>query len=402
MRNPTNIQKNAIWYFVLTPFLFPVGFSEYFSGYKIFSAFILGIAVFIILSQAIINIFYSRGIINLTIPVICILIYHATLLTITMLKQGSINQGFQKIFVVPAICLLLAEYGRKNFRNIIDAGCNILISEFLLGIFVFNQWLFPSYFNPDNLIIFVGHVQKASEIGILALFFAYCEYKCHSHNIKAILLCLLSILTMLSAKTSAAYLAIAVIFIMGILGNIIQVKKFVINHIKLLVIIFIVLSIMWINIYNIPIFHRYLSTIILYTSGRTDIWERGLALFEESPVLGYGAYGVMIKPFWTAWSANKLGFNYAHNTILQLLLDGGIVLAAIFIITLYSFVYSSEKYISDASTKYMAYVFLISYLAVGQFESITEHYYFFIFLSLIPYVDESLRYEESPGESYDL
>ena len=370
MRNPTNIQKNAIWYFVLTPFLFPVGFAEYFSGYKIFSAFILGIAVFIILSQAIINIFYSRGIINLTIPVICILIYHATLLTITMLKQGSINQGFQKIFVVPAICLLLAEYGRKNFRNIIDAGCNILISEFLLGIFVFNQWLFPSYFNPDNLIIFIGHVQKASEIGILALFFAYCEYKYHSHNIKAILLCLLSILTMLSAKTSAAYLAIAVIFIMGILGNIIQVKKFVINHIKLLVIIFIVLSIMWINIYNIPIFHPYLSTISLYTSGRTDIWEKGLALFEESPVLGYGAYGV-------------------------------IVLAAVFIITLYSVIYSSEKYISDASNKYMIYVFLISYLAVGQFESITEHYYFFIFLSLIPYVDELLRYEESPGESYD-
>ena len=393
-------KKNTIWYFALVPFLFPKGFSEYYYGYKKFGVFILGISIVIILTRELFIVSSSNWMIKLYVPLVLILLYHITLLLITLAKQGTITEGLQKIFAVPAICLLLTEGGRRKLFNIIDVICNILIVEFLLNLLVFNQWLFPTYFLVDRHITFIGHVQVSSEIGILGILIAYAELGYHVYKVKPIVLIMLSFITMIYSKTAASYVSIALIVVFLLLGNLLLVKSFIVKHIKLITVIIIALTAMWLNIDNIPAFSRFHSSIVRYTSGRPFIWDKGIELFKEKPFLGYGAYGALIKPFWVQHTNGGKGFNYAHNTILQLLLDGGIVLTIIFIITLFVYLYHVEKYINDRNTKYIIYMLFITFLFVGQFESITEYYYFFIFLSIIPYMELNCKKKREEYEYY--
>ena len=53
----------------------------------------------------------------------------------------------------------------------------------------------------------------------------------------------------------------------------------------------------------------------LYTmTGRTDVWEEGWQAFHEAPFLGRGQ-----------WADRLLGIGHAHNTVVEALLNGGIV-----------------------------------------------------------------------------
>lgn len=380
--------SNFIWYLALVPFLFPKGFAEYFSSYKAFSVLIIGIATFIILARELVIGAYSHWTMELNTPLMLILLYHIVLLVITISVQGTITEGLQKIFIAPAVCLLLDEGGRRKFFNIIDVTCNILIIEFLLNILVFNQWLFPSYFSVNSHITFIGHVQVAAEIGILGALIAYAEYKHGMHKAKATLLIVLSFITMIYSKTAASYASVALITVLLLIGKAARIKEFTVRHIKLITAILIALSFMWITVDNISNFSRFHNALVFYLHGRTFIWNLGIESFKEKPLFGYGAYGVKLRPFWVEWSNNRLGFNYAHNTILQLLLDGGIVLMSIFIIALFAYLQLTQKHTKDHNIKYVIYVLYITFLFVGQFESLTEYYYFFMFLSIIPYMRE--------------
>ena len=380
--------SNFIWYLTLVPFLFPKGFAEYFSSYKAFSVLILGIATSIILARELyIGIYYHWYIMS-NVPFMLTLLYHIVLLVITISVQGKITEGLQKIFIAPVVCLLLAEGGKRNLFNIIDAICNILIIEFLLNILIFNQWLFPSYFLVNNHITFIGHVQVAAEIGTLGLLIAYAEYRHGMHKAKATLLIVLSFITMIYSKTATSYASIALITVLLLIGKVVQIKEFTVRHIQLITAILIALTFMWINVDNISIFSRFHNALVRYSNGRTFIWDQGIELFKEKPFFGYGAYGAKIRPFWVQWTNNGIGFNYAHNTILQLLLDGGIVLTTMFIIVIFTYLHHTQNNIKDHNIKYAIYVLFITLLFIGQFESITENYYFFMFLSLIPYMGE--------------
>ena len=380
--------SNFIWYLTLVPFLFPKGFAEYFSSYKAFSVLILGIATSIILARELyIGIYYHWYIMS-NVPFMLTLLYHIVLLVITISVQGTITEGLQKIFVAPAVCLLLDEGGRRNLFNIIDATCNILIIEFLLNILIFNQWLFPSYFLVNNHITFIGHVQVAAEIGTLGLLIAYAEYRHGMHKAKATLLIVLSFITMIYSKTATSYASIALITVLLLIGKVVQIKEFTVRHIQLITAILIALTFMWINVDYISIFPKFHNALVLYLHGRTFVWNQGIELFKEKPFFGYGAYGAKIRPFWVQWTNNGLGFNYAHNTILQLLLDGGIVLTTMFIIVIFTYLHHTQNNIKDHNIKYAIYVLFITLLFIGQFESKTENYYFFMFLSLIPYMGE--------------
>lgn len=79
--------------------------------------------------------------------------------------------------------------------------------------------------------------------------------------------------------------------------------------------------------------------------------------------------------------------NYAHNEMLQRLLDGGIILTVLFILLLYAY----TKNIRKAHNKQMIYwasAMLLIILVIMLFESVTEYYYYFILLSLMAYLPE--------------
>lgn len=373
---------NIFWYIEAIAFLFPSGFDIYFPEYKKIETIIL----FFALALGVLRIFYEaiisnhRMIFNAVIGLV--LLYHLTLLMITLCIQGSVSEGFKKIFSVPIICLLLSYDCKSSMRNVINAFSKVLIIILLLNILFFNQWLFKSYFLVDNHIIFIGHVQIASELGILGILIAYAESKVNGDKFNGILLLALSIITMLYSKTSASYLVLSILIIAWIFKKNTFIRG-VVNKYTGLIVLFLML------IGTYLVFNDWMKEnldtsrlVTNLTSGRTFVWLDGVKLFRQSPLIGYGAYGFKIVTFWSQWINGGVG-SYAHSTLLQLLLDGGIILASIFIIMIFVVIKKEKNSMVNNDCKYLSYVLLIAFLAVGLFESLTEYCYIFIFLFLM-------------------
>mgnify|MGYP001398808641 CR=1 FL=1 len=373
---------NIFWYIEAIAFLFPSGFDIYFPEYKKIETIIL----FFALALGVLRIFYEaiisnhRMIFNAVIGLV--LLYHLTLLMITLCIQGSVSEGFKKIFSVPIICLLLSYDCKSSMRNVINAFSKVLIIILLLNILFFNQWLFKSYFLVDNHIIFIGHVQIASELGILGILIAYAESKVNGDKFNGILLLALSIITMLYSKTSASYLVLSILIIAWIFKKNTFIRG-VVNKYTGLIVLFLML------IGTYLVFNDWMKEnldtsrlVTNLTSGRTFVWLDGVRLFRQSPLIGYGAYGFKIVTFWSQWINGGVG-SYAHSTLLQLLLDGGIILASIFIIMIFVVIKKEKNSMVNNDCKYLSYVLLIAFLAVGLFESLTEYCYIFIFLFLM-------------------
>ena len=139
----------------------------------------------------------------------------------------------------------------------------------------------------------------------------------------------------------------------------------------------------------------YFSTFIIYLtvnnilikinlvfefSGRNFVWRAALDKFFQSPIIGYGIEGVLLETFWSEWVG--IGFNYAHNQIMQTLLDGGSILLVIYFIMLLACA-SSINMIFNKEYKILANICLITFLFVSIFDSVSSYCYVFIFLSII-------------------
>ena len=89
---------------------------------------------------------------------------------------------------------------------------------------------------------------------------------------------------------------------------------------------------------------------------------------KAHPIFGYGIDGILLHTFWTEWSGG--GFNYAHNQILQNLLDGGVMLTISFWIMIFAFIKPAKKI---PEVKYRVFVnsSIIALLFVMIFDSTT-------------------------------
>lgn len=375
---------SILWYIEALAFLFPEGFAVYFSGYKRVETLFLYFAIVLATLRIIYVYILSNKKIDFNLGLVFILLYHLALLIITLKIQGHISEGLKLIFSVPVICVLLDYDCRNNLEIVIDAFTKIITIIFLLNILIFNQWFFKAYFLVDNHILFIGHVQIASQLGLLGIFVGYIRQKYLKEKHSELLLICLSIVTMLYSQTSASYLTIGILCMLWLLKNNTLIKKVIISQINLIVLVFILLSVY--SIFNdwgtkSLDFFRLSNTL---TSGRVNIWMAGLDLFKQSPLIGYGIYGFKIVTFWSQWTGNPLGMSYAHSTLLQLLLDGGIILAIIFILIVFSYIEKVKNSLLNNNCKYLIFGLLIAFLFVGLFESLTQYCYIFMFLTMMP------------------
>lgn len=381
MKSNTNYLLNSIAYLVTFGFLFPIGFSQYFNFYKrIQNIYILCVALLIAIF-IIYRILSSKSI-EFSPALVSLITCYIILLIITMCRQHSINQGYQKIFFIPLMCIFINSILRLNFKLYINVLGNLLIGILFLNLIIFNQLLFSSYFYPSvNNTMFIGHVQTASEIGILSVFVGLVLKKTGREK-KGLFLFILALLTMVYSRTMASYLALIEFLIFGLLRKERLCNRIISNNIVPIFFLLIVLNYFLVNANS---YFPFSSELDLLSSGRVTIWYLGLLLVEGSPISGYGDYGAKIKPYWIQWMNNNVGFNYAHNTILQLLLDGGIILTVMSIITLLLYI-NNIKRIHCLKLKYFISCLLLIYLSIGMVESLTEYNYFFIFLSFLPFV----------------
>ena len=97
--------------------------------------------------------------------------------------------------------------------------------------------------------------------------------------------------------------------------------------------------------------------------------------------------GVLLKVFWSKWEGDGSGMNYAHNDILQVLLDGGAIQLILFILMIFSYLNNVKK-CKDKKMITFSNLCLISMLIVMSFESVMNYFYIFIFLSIMAYLPE--------------
>lgn len=383
MKFRVNVEK-LILYFILIPFLYPRGFQEYFSWYKSFFTFwlVLAIAVFLLKSFVI----YSQNQIYVKKCTVFMLLYFFVLLIVTVLSQGTITQGLQKIFIAPILCVICSVYLKKDPKIFIECVGELLLLDFILNISVFNPVFWGDYFNVNKHMIFLGHVQVASQLGVLGIFDSgllfYSQEKFKSKS-----LLLFSIITMLMSKTAASYVSLFIIIFFIMIIVLQKRRTFLFLKPFQFFIFFVLLNGIIIELANIFSTGEFAIFLTKITSGRTIIWREASKMISNHWLDGYGAYGAQIHVFWSQWTGNQSGMNYAHNEIIQVLLDGGILLLLSFLIFMYSYIKNIRK-VNNLMLRYCSYVILTALCIIMLFESVTEYYYSFIIISFCAYLPE--------------
>ena len=359
-----NPQK-ILYYFVLAPFLCPRGFSEFSTTYKRF------VTIWLFFSILFIGLLFiyklSLGKTKIKISFLGFTLYFGMMLIETLILQAGINEGLQKIFAAPALFIFLFLTLNNNASEVIIVISNIILVNTFLNCTFFLPQIMEIIANESLYHInFVGHVQVAAQIGILGVILAYILLR-FGYKRRAKSLVFFSSITMLISGTIASYISIAVLLSAYIikksrnkklLTNISPPKIFLIGVLIQIIIIPIVI------VFRIDFGARYF------------IWEDALKQLSDNCISGFGAFGVLIHTFWSA-----TGMNYAHNEILQILLDGGLLLLTCYLVMCLGLLKINWNLL-DKSIRYWFNIVLILYMIIGIPDAVTEYNYYFIFLIL--------------------
>lgn len=376
--------KGWFLYVILIPFLYPRGFSEYIPAYKTFFTLWLYGAMICVFMTIIFEISNYR--ISLK-PYNCwLILYFVIMILLTLLVQKSFNEGLQKMFATPALCILSAIYLRKEPKCFIRCVNNLLTVIFLLNLTIFSPIFWSQYFAPiTNHITFLGHVQISTQLGIAGIFFAYLNYNLYSRSKKRLIFnIVLSVVTMISSFTSAAYISVIALTILWLIRKLkIQLKIISKTQVCVYVYFLFNLFLFWFITYK----GVSLSVAGFSLNGRGHIWREALNSFLRNPVRGYGVHGVLIKVFWSAWTGDGQGMNYMHNQILQVLNDGGVILFIPYIFMIVSGIKNLNR-LEKGQLRFWSMICMVITLFVMTFESAMEYFYVFLVFMAISYLPE--------------
>ncbi len=376
LRNPGSRNGKADYsiflYFLLVPFLFPRGFAEMYQSYKQF--FVLWLYLALLLAVAGIAYCYLTDGFR---PWDCILTvgaYYTILLLSTLLYQRGIHEGLQKLFAAPVLYLLCLCCWRRDSKRFLHILANILIVGFFLDLTVFNQRVML-YLTGEIHLAFIGHVQLAAQLGTLGILVGYLLWKLHPDDeVRAVLLLVLSVLSILAADTSAGTLVL-MIFAFGLLIRRIPLLRPLLRwHPGAYLGCYLLLNLV-VFLYSGSGLGAHLGGDTLTFNGRVYIWGEGIRLWMQRPLSGYGVYGVQIH---TPWDSSM---NYAHNELLQRLLDCGMLGCIAFLALMFTTVRPAAR-IRNLATREFFNLCLVAMLFIMVFESVTEYYVIAIFLTI--------------------
>ncbi|MGN1156538.1 MAG: O-antigen ligase family protein [Agathobacter sp.] len=382
--------------FILAPFMYPRGFAEHFSWYKMFfTLWTYGAALLIIL-------FFLFKIVhgyqNNREKLIILLAYFGYFAVITLLIQGGISEGIQKIFIAPIFCLFCLICLQSYTKDFLYALSTLLVLAFGLNITIFFPGVLGDYFNVDRHLLFLGHVQIFAQLGVLGLLLSTL-LKAYGSKMFSGILFALSIINMLLSDTVASKIVIIFYAFMWILSFIPQIKKIAYVDSRWIVFCGLGLNVL-LFAFKVLLNGKYaVNGLDLSLNGRMFVWDSVLDMVKKSVLFGYGAYGVSFKVFWSAGE----GMNYAHNEVLQKLIDGGICFLILFVVFLFIMTWKTHKTknknIKKEANKALLVIFLIMLI-----ESVTEYYYVYIIwliVAYLPEIEQSIIGKEEAGYGID-
>ena len=393
MKKFKNSFLNILYYCIILSFLFPRGYAEINSVCrKIYTVAIWG-SILIIWIQFFMS-YFKMTLKKESIPIIA---YFVIIIIITLAKRGLAINGYQKLIAYPSICLFLICNFKKNPKMLLN-----VINNVVLVLFILNQVVLRKVFAEQYHLTFLGHVQMVAQIGTLAVFCAMLfEMLYKEKKIRTIFIIVLSLYTMFTTDASSAIITSIILCIFIFLYKIKKYSIFTYNS-KIYIIGGIILNIFIVTI-SIVNNLKYNNAIqLLDFSGRSFVWIEALSKFKNEIMLGYGIDGVLLKVFWNRW-INPEGFNYAHNQILQNLIDGGLVGMILFTLMFFSFCKNIRK-IEESKYQALINCIIVIFSAIMIFESTSLYCYMYMCFSIIyvlPYVIENIKEGENKNGSLE-
>lgn len=387
IRNQLKFNKESLVILVvMLGFLHPRGFSEYNIIYK--NIFNLWILFSMIISSFYLMKYYKR--VQGDRCIFFMIVFYLVFIFETLINQGTIGEGLQKLFATPLLCIFCALMLKKCPKVFIHQVVKILtwiffLNDIFLSPFIWNK-IYPT---NDEHINFLGHVQISAQLGVIGIFLGIIIWILYNEKREGLLLIILSLITMIFSRTMASLIILVFMIFMYIYTSIIKIRVKSFKGFEVLLIFFLFLLSGGIILVFLSMTGNGYKFFEIQLSGRLTIWNEVVKLIVQKPITGYGAYGVLIHVFWHDF-IGSVGMNYAHNEVLQLMLDGGIVLVIFFIIMLVQYLKGIES-INNRFIKKVMVITLLSFLLIMIIESVTEYYYFFIFISIFAYMRNVLN-----------
>lgn len=298
-----------------------------------------------------------------------------------------------------ASTFILIYVAREKYDEVIDFfykylfWINTINALFIIVPFL-NNMLPEGYY-------FIGHRQAISMAWSLSVFLCLIGNDAHMEkNRKSTLITVLYLViatfNLFSAMSSVAtgIIAIAIFVILYVI--MIVFKKFnTINNIVMYLVYIGGLVVNWFIIrLNIQdYFAAFFSTVLgesASLNGRTVIFDAFLKAYNNSKFFGYGYCGVRVS---TGWGGGWDALDYAHNTLLQELTNGGIIGFVLFALMGVCAVHNACK-TNDLYIKKVILCALAAQIAIMITESINYYKYYMVFLILITYISKKKAYSK--------
>lgn len=364
-------KRSILIYLVVIGFLFPRGFINVSPLYhKVCSAF-MWLSVFLTWIQWIKHSAKGKGVLDGKFES-CILSiggYFVLSIIVTILCRRNISSGLQQLFAAPSVCVFMLLNLKLNPQKLLNAIANVMCVEFTVNaIMAVSQ----PYINGIYHVIFLGHIQVVSQYGILAILVGVLfELLYHYNHKRNVFLLIVTFYTMLTTDADSATFALVGLLIAFIIYKW-KLSQFLMMKSELY--IFLMLALSALIVYCSAINQNLIPGFDI--NGRSFVWQSAIEKIKERPIEGYGIDGVLLSTFWTS------GFNYAHNQLVQNLLDGGILLTISFWNMIIGFAKEINK-IGMGKYRVLCNASLIALLFVMLFDSTTLYIYMYMILSII-------------------
>lgn len=321
-----------------------------------------------------------------------IFIYLYTLYTLVQSIVCKVSQGRQSViplFSVLFFCLgtvVVLYVAKKDIVQLVD---------FFYGYFgIINVCNLIFYAVPalnkllgDEWYYFCGHRQSLPMLWSMSVFVGLLKYNYYDkrdrHPLFMIVYILIPSFMMLISGVGTGIVALVVfvgLYFLVFLRN----KLNAITTFQLRIIYIVGLLFNWLLV-SVNIQTRFTTLISYYLhetvtfNGRTVIWDAFLKAVKKSPIWGYGFNGIRVA---TGWGGGWDNLDYAHNTILQELSNGGIVGFVLFFLMGYVALKSIDK-LQNIDYKKIVLCVLGSQLVIMCSESISYYQYYSLFVALL-------------------
>ena len=364
-------KRSILMYLVVFGFLFPRGFiSESPLYHKVCSA-CMWLSVFLTWMQWIKHSAKGKGVLDGKFKrwVLSTGGYFILSIIITILCRRNLSSGLQQLFAAPSVCVFMLLNLKLNPQKLLNAIANVMCVEFTVNAIMAAS---QPYINGIYHVIFLGHIQVVSQYGILAILVGVLfELLYHDNHKRNVYLLIVTFYTMLTTDAESATFTLVGLLIAFIIYKW-KLSKLLTKKSELYVFFMIALSVL--IIYCSAINPNLIPSFDIH--GRRFVWQSALEKIKERPIAGYGIDGVLLSTFWSS------GFNYAHNQLVQNLLDGGIILTISFWNMIIGFAKEINK-IRMVKYRVLCNASLIALLFVMLFDSTTLYIYMYMILSII-------------------